>query len=435
MNKKTKRNLLFGLLTSLLFITTACGGEQESNAGSGEEGTTVTFLTNNEVNLEGVQAVADEIKEKHNITTKFEIIPSGGEGENIIKTRLSTGEMTDILNHNSGSLFKSLRPEEYFLDISDEPYIDKIQESFLETVSVDDEIYGVPFESALAGGWLYNKKVYEELGLEVPHTWEQLMENNKVIKEAGKIPAVAPYEETWTSQVVLLADYYNVHSEMPDFAEKFTNNEVKFADTPLALRGFEKIQELQKAGYYNDEETSTTYEDGMRMVATGEAAHFPILTFALTQMAENHPDEMDDVGFFGQPGDDADNHGMTLWMPNGIYINKESENAEAAKTWLEYFMSEEGLATFMSKTKAIGPSVVEGVELPDDAYEAVKDMTHYVESGKVAPALEFLSPLKGPNLQQITVEVGLDMVPAKEGADKYDRDVERQAQQLGLEGW
>jgi raffinose/stachyose/melibiose transport system substrate-binding protein len=52
-----------------------------------------------------------------------------------------------------------------------------------------------------------------------------------------------------------------------------------------------------------------------------------------------------------------------------------------------------------------------------------------------APALEFLSPVKGPTLEQITVAVGTGQMTPAEGAAAYDLDVEKQAQQLGLPGW
>ena len=53
----------------------------------------------------------------------------------------------------------------------------------------------------------------------------------------------------------------------------------------------------------------------------------------------------------------------------------------------------------------------------------------------MTPALEFLSPVKGPALEQITVEVGSGLRSAEDGAKLYDEDVKKQAQQLGLEGW
>ena len=59
----------------------------------------------------------------------------------------------------------------------------------------------------------------------------------------------------------------------------------------------------------------------------------------------------------------------------------------------------------------------------------------YVKAGKVTPALEFSSPVKGPALEQITVEVGSGLRSAADGAALYDKDVKKQAQQLGLKGW
>ena len=56
-------------------------------------------------------------------------------------------------------------------------------------------------------------------------------------------------------------------------------------------------------------------------------------------------------------------------------------------------------------------------------------------AGNVTPALEFLSPIKGPNLEKLTVEVGSGITSAADGAKRYDQDVKKQAQQLGLEGW
>ena len=62
-------------------------------------------------------------------------------------------------------------------------------------------------------------------------------------------------------------------------------------------------------------------------------------------------------------------------------------------------------------------------------------LPYFAEGGHNGPALEFLSPIKGPALEQITVEVGSGIRPAADGAALYDEDVRKQAQQLGLPGW
>jgi len=73
--------------------------------------------------------------------------------------------------------------------------------------------------------------------------------------------------------------------------------------------------------------------------------------------------------------------------------------------------------------------------LPSDVPAAIKDMQPYFDKGNNSPALEFLSPIKGPALEQITVEVGSGIRKAASGAELYDQDVKKQAQQLGLPGW
>ena len=67
--------------------------------------------------------------------------------------------------------------------------------------------------------------------------------------------------------------------------------------------------------------------------------------------------------------------------------------------------------------------------------ESIKDIAAYIDSGNSSPALEFLSPVKGPNLEQICVAVGSGQMDPATAAANYDKDVEKEAQQLNLPGW
>ena len=128
---------------------------------------------------------------------------------------------------------------------------------------------------------------------------------------------------------------------------------------------------------------------------------------------------------------------MTLWLPLAVYIPKTTEGAklEAAKKFLAFIASPEGCEVSAKAYAPTGPYMLKGCELPADVPAAVKDLQPYVDEGNVTPALEFLSPVKGPALEQITVEVGSGLRSAEDGAKLYDEDVKKQAQQLGLEGW
>jgi raffinose/stachyose/melibiose transport system substrate-binding protein len=429
---------------SLLAATVACiltlGACSAGSLGSSDEGgaTTLSFLVDNsDSSLKTSEAVAAAFNAKNpDIKVQVETRPGGSEGDNIVKTRLSTGEMTDVFLYNSGSLFQALNPQQNLVALTGEPWANQLEEVFKPTVSVGNELYGAPITSSTGGGIFYNKKVYEKLGLQVPKTWAEFMANNAKAKAAGIDPVIQTYQDTWTSQLFVLADFHNIAAADPGWAEKYTAGQVKYAQEP-AIKGFQRLEEVHKAGYENKDYRSMRFEAGMKLLASGKGAHYPMLTFAVGVLAASDPEHLNDIGFFGQPGDDAAKNGLTVWMPAGLYIPKSTEGAqlEAAKKFAAFVASPEGCEAQTKGYLPTGPYMVTGCELPADVPAAVKDVVAYVEKGNITTALEFQSPIKGPALEQITVEVGSGLRAASAGAALYDKDVKKQAQQLGLKGW
>ncbi len=372
-----------------------------------------------------------------NVTINVESRPGGTEGDNIVKTRLATGEMADVFWYNAGSLLQALNPSDTLVDLSNEPFMANVVESFLPTVSQNGQVFGVPSGTAMGGGILYNKKIYADLGLSVPTTWAEFEANNEAIKAAGIAPVIATYDgtSTWTSQLFVLADYYNVEQAHPTFAADYTANKAKYATIPEAMNGFNYLQEAFDKGWYQPDYATTTFDQGLKLLADGEGAHYPMLTFALSTIAANSPDKVNDIGFFGVPGTDAANAGTTIWMPAATYIPKTTEHLAEAKDFLAFIASTAGADTLTAAVAPTGPYMIKGATLPDDVLPGVKDIQAYIDAGKSGPALEFLSPIKGPSLEQICIAVGTGQTDAATGAADYDVDVEKQAQQLGLPGW
>ncbi len=390
--------------------------------------------------VEAVQTSAHALADAYtalnpNVTFDFETVPGGTEGDNIVKTRLATGEMDDVFWYNSGSLLQALNPSESMVDLSGEPFIQNIADSFLPTVSQGGKIFGVPSQTAMGGGILYNKKVFTQLGLSVPKSWAEFEANNQKIKAAGVAPVGATFGDTWTSQLFVLANNCNVLAEVPDFVEKYTANQAHYADTPAALESFQRLEEGYKKGWWQKDFGSAKLDDGLNLLAEGKIAQYPMLTFALATIQTNHPEAIGDIGFFGQPGSDASKNCATIWMPSAVYIAKTSKHIDAAKQFLAFIASVPGADALTKAVPPTGPYVVKGATLPADTMQAVKDIQPYIDNNAAAPALEFLSPVKGPSLEQITVAVGSGLNTAAEGAKLYDQDVEKQAKQLGLPGW
>ena len=100
--------------------------------------------------------------------------------------------------------------------------------------------------TAVGGGILYNKVIYKKLNLKVPLTWAQFMANNVKVKKAGLIPVIQTYKDSWTAQLFILADQFNVQATNPNFAAEFTSHKTHIATTPAAFAGFQHLEDVKK---------------------------------------------------------------------------------------------------------------------------------------------------------------------------------------------
>ena len=432
--------LAVAAVTSLAMGACSAGslGSSDSNSSGGKVSLTY-YVGNSENSVRTADQVTKDFMAKNpNITVKVESHPEGSDGDNLVKTRLSTGDMPEVFGYNTGSLFQAIAPEKNLVPLDDQPWAGQIDDNFKKTVTAGGKVYGAPSGTFSAGAVMYNRAVYSKLNLQVPKTWAEFMANSAKIKAAGIDPIIQTYQQTWTSQLFVLGDFHNVLINEPDFPDKYTKNQAKYATDPYAIKGFEHQQQAHDAGYFNKDFASATLNDGMKAVATGKAAHYPQLGGSAANIENVAPGKTDDVGFFALPGADAAHNGMTVWPgTSAMYIPKsvEGAKADAAKKFVAFAATQEGCDASATGAPPQGPFLSKACKLPADVSQVAKDTQAYFDSEKASPALEFKSPIKGPALEQICIQVGTGQVDAKKGAELYDQDVKKQAQQLGLPGW
>src|SRR3954454_15785239 len=228
-NKRRSWAMVAGVAVASLALTACSAGSLGSREGG--SGTTITFLVDNaDASVAMGNALVKDFNDKNSdITVKLETRPGGADGDNLIKTRLSTQSMDDVLSYNSGSLFQQIDPKTNLTPLTDESFMKNVDDSFKPQVSVGDAVYGVPQGTAFGGGVLYNKKIYDQLGLQVPRSWADFIANSEKIKAAGIAPVIQTYQDTWTSQLLVLGDFHNVSAADPSFADDYTKNQAHYA--------------------------------------------------------------------------------------------------------------------------------------------------------------------------------------------------------------
>lgn len=435
---KHKKLTIAAALVAAMATATACGGVNDDAASTdGEEIVLSMLADNNGPTIEITESIIEAFHASQDrIRLELETRPPGAEGDNLIKTRLATGEMSDLFFYNTGSLLTAIDPATNLLPLEDEELKGAFDPSFVTAASHNDQFYGAPMGTVMAGGMLYNKTVYSDLGLEIPTSWAEFMENNQVIKEAGIDPVIQTFGDTFTSQFIQLSDFHNVLQDDPEWADKYTNNEAKFVDQP-GIRSFEKMHEVAEAGFLNRDFASAKLGQGFEYLVAGTGAHYPMHSSAIAGFLDLADNVAENIGFFGVPHDDASKTGATLWPPNAWYIPKSisEEKAEAAKEFMRFMSTQEACDAQTEAQPPTGPYMATNCEPVSGGLAVTEDVQAYIDSGKNSLALEYLSPIKGPNLEHILVEVGSGMTDPASAAARYDEDVKKQAQQLGLENW
>lgn len=433
----TTRLIAIGGATVLIGGLAACstGGSADTGGGKVE----ISYLIDNSPATAATAKPLITAFEKANpdITVKLDTRPQGTDGDNLVKTQLSTGEMADVFNYNSGSLLQALNPDNTLVDLSDQSWAKDVDPQFTKVVSTSKGTYGAPFGTSFGGAIMYNKQVYAKLGLSVPTTWDDFISNSQKIKDAGDVaPIIQTYGDTWTSQLFVLGDFANISAQQSDWASRYTAHEESYTKQP-ALAGFQHLAEGKAKDLYNEDFASATQANGLKMLADGTGAQYPMLTNAIATLQQDSPDAVKDIGAFAIPAQDAADTRLTIWEPNGLYVPKTTtgDKLAAAKKFIAFANSSEGCKVQNDTGTPGGPYVISTCSLPSSVPPMIGDLQKYLDEKKASPALEFASPIKGPNLEKICVQVGSGISTAAVGAKQYDQDVVQQAQQLGIKGW
>lgn len=434
---------LFSAALTIAMVGTLLGGsvnvwaENENTDGS-FEGKTLTMLLelSDGASVDGTYAQIKAFEEKYGCTVEVEEISGGDEGENIRMVRLSTGTLADVFTHNIGSNMAKLDPAENCYDLSGEEWIGNVTEGYQSAASLDGAVYAVPADTSNVAGVFYNKKVFEELQIEIPETWTDLLGVCQTIRDAGIDPITAPYAKESNTQIPFLANYYYVLQENPDFAEQYTKREIELTDSKAFVGGLQKMYDIATMDYLNEDYLSTGMEECAAMLGEGTAAMMLVRTNIITTMTSVCPDKIDNIGFFPIPDENAEVRGVSYWMPQGFYVNKSAEELDLAVAWCEFITTQEAVDAYCSVVTPCGTFCLNGVEMDaSKSYAPVAEAQEWISGGNCTPVMEYSCSIKGSNQPTICSMVASGSITAEEAAEQIADDNVIDAQQKGIEGW
>lgn len=346
-----KRRLLRTVLCAAVTVSTlCCNSAQAEENRRFEAPVKLTYLTWNYADrTESTDAWIEGCKEKFNIEIELQNTPNDNY-EAMFLTKFAADDLPDFVSvHKIAPDYitegGAQIDENTFVDISDLENIKDFSEEPLDGVRIGEKLYYVPVaQNAL--GVLYNKKVFEDNSVEIPSNIDELVSLMDALKENGVTPLAGSFSDIWTTQIIpfIAWDSY-VGRKDPEAAQKLYDCRTdKSTLRWVGLEGAEETFGLTKKwvdeGYFTEEPMSTDANVASQLLATGEAAMFITGSWQYSVAAEAC--EEGEIGFFPLP---LNEEGEDIYLPStaveGICINAKSENTEAAKIAMNYYLSQE----------------------------------------------------------------------------------------------
>ncbi len=323
------------------------GGSGGADGGSGGgKGVTLTFGSHQSgLPTSGiVQDLAKEFEAETGIKVDFQISPDA-QWRDLIKVKLDSGEAPDIICVDTPiGLASSIHMDQYSVELTDQEWVSRMDESAKDAVSVDGKVYGTTFPGAKMYFYLYNKDIFEELGLKVPTNYAEFKDVCQKILDSGKTPVYEATTNGWHQVLPLFETGGLWLADDPDVYDKLNANETKLEDIPHLLTILEQLDECAKAGYFGTDYLSNTWENAKQAMASGEYG-MTIAELGFRGEIENdYPDfkASEKLGAFVMPWGDNQAIGVNP-ASNAYFINKESKHIEEAKQFFEFLTKPENL--------------------------------------------------------------------------------------------
>ena len=294
-----------------------------------------------------------------NVTINYETTQN--DYPTLLKSRINAGTTPDIFGTTSGKEIADYA--EYSYNFAGSPAAEAMDPAVAAMmVYGDGEIHGF----ALKGnyfGMLYNKAIFEEVGLEFPKTLDEFEAACEKLAEAGYQPVTTGFAEWWVFKHVMQHFLDAATDDPAALVAAFQAGEAHFKDYPVLYDNFFRFIDLcVKYGGSKPLETDlagevSAFGTGKAAMVTGQGPWVEADVLAI--------DDAMQIGFAGYPvTDDPAQSQVIAGSDQALRINKDSANLDAVMDFVNWwYTSDYGKDWFCDVAGVIPP--ITGAKMAD----------------------------------------------------------------------
>ncbi len=387
LRRKFRHRPATAVMTALALAATlsACGG-----TGTADEVTTLNFF----------QFKGEALKDFEQIIHDFEadnpdikvIQNQQPDADTAIRTLLVKNRTPDVVTLNAGGKIGQLLDAGVFYDFSQDPVVDTLNPAVQEIIAAlgshDGEVNALGYVNNV-NGIIYNKTIFEDQGLEIPETWDELIDTCEKLKAAGITPFYGTLADSWTTLPSF--NGMGAFAARDGFFDKMreAGENVDPAKSPSFSVDFAEVAEKQNTlfSYAQEGYRGRTYDDGNAAFARGEVAMYMQGIWALNPIKQANPDI--EAGIFPYPvSDNPDDRVLVSGVDVAVMIGRDTPHMEEAKRFVEYLYRPDVIEEF-AKSQNMIPAVMDAKWSDDPALQDVKPL---FDDGKIAGFIDHQVP-------------------------------------------
>lgn len=366
----------------------------EPTAVPAAEKITLTYMASQDWIKPAELELAKKFEEQTGIHVDYQIIPAD-QYFSVLKTKLNSGEATDLFGGQSGKSDLKLQydVEKNAVELTGEEWTKRHDPLALDMLTLNGKVYGAEIWDIVAANYFivnYNKDIFAKLNLSVPKTYAEFKAVCEAIKAAGITPVYEPVSDGWHHVLWFPMVGPRYEEAVPGLAEQLNANKTTVAGTPIMVEALTQLKELYDLGYFGDNALSDTYADTAKQLASGQYAMSVATLTQPVAIEKDYPEvKATSFGFFPIPL--ADNTLLPA-HPAGPskFIYSGSQHVAEAKQYLAFLMAPENLQYLLDNTPEFASLNFSGLQDKWtaeqkaflDAYEAksivYQDVVNYV---------------------------------------------------------
>lgn len=206
-------------------------------------------------------------------------------------------------------------------------------------------IYTVPTGATAFTGVFYNKKIFNQLNLKIPHTFSEFVSVCEILKSNDIIPMTMAGADIWPLCLPTQGIIGSLYPDQEKLVENLWTGKASFTDERAVkvLERTKKIMEYCEEGFQ-----AIDYITVAGRFSSGKVAMLPDGVWQQAQIDAGNPDF--EYGYFLLPGSDNIQDNSFLHGKYDLSWGVTSfGNEDAAYKWLSFFSEKENYTAFVNK--------------------------------------------------------------------------------------